>query len=75
MSFLLPPQEYMEEVKRFIKDTSSGPSYTTPVIVKTKSIETKIRDIERLCFNFPWCNGYSPKRYHHSLYLLIHKDS
>ena len=42
-------------------------------MVKTEALETKLRYIGHLRFNFLWCTGYLPKICHHSLDLLIHK--
>ena len=46
----------------------------TPTIVKTEVIEHELREIIWRRFNFPWCTGYSPKRYRRLIDHLIHKD-
>ena len=63
-----------EEVRRLRESTSSGPSTSTPDIVKTKALYPEQKEIGWRGFNFLWCKGYSQKIYRRGLDLLIHKD-
>ena len=43
-------------------------------MVKTEALDPELSEIGWRRFNFPWCTGYSPKRYKNGIYLIIHKD-
>ena len=43
-------------------------------MVKTEALDPELSEIGWRRFNFPWCTGYSPKRYKKRIGLIIHKD-
>ena len=65
--------QYITEVNRLQKTTSSGPSGITPEMVKTQVLDPELAEIVWRRFNFPWCTGYSPKINRKGIDLLIHK--
>ena len=44
-------------------------------MVKTELMDTELREIVWLEFNFLWCTGYYPYRYRKEPDLLIHKET
>ena len=54
-------EEYIKIFGRLREGNSSVPSYATPVIIKTDSLDPELAEISRQRFNFTQCTGYSPK--------------
>lgn len=70
----VPFPHYVTAVNRLREGTSSGPSDTTPAMVRTELDDMELAEIGWHRFNFPWCTGYSPDRFRRGLDLLLHKD-
>ena len=68
-----PFSQYCREVNKLRERTSSGASNVTPAMIKTECLDPYIANTNWNASNFPWCTGYSPRRYRTGLDLLIHK--